>query len=311
MKQDYPKQGIGNLCRLFGKSRHAYYDHRWRFQDQGLKDEIVLQHVLEVRKDLPRTGTSKLQEMLREPLWDHQITAGRDYLYDLLREHHLDLRQRKRKAITTDSRHWMHKYNNLIKEMEINRPEQVWVSDITYIRLLSQWGYLSLVTDAYSHKIMGYSFRRDLSAQGCLDALQMAIDDRLYPRQKLVHHSDRGSQYCSGAYVALLVDHGIAISMTENGDPYQNAIAERVNGIIKTEFNLYYSTGNFTETSEKVDRSIKAYNELRLHASCDFLTPEKAHLTTGSLRKRWKNKVYKSKQIPACVTSEGLPNIFV
>ncbi|MEJ5964437.1 DDE-type integrase/transposase/recombinase, partial [Pedobacter immunditicola] len=193
MKQDYPKQGIGNLCRLFGKSRHAYYDHQWRFQDQGLKDDIVLQHILAIRKNLPGTGTLKLQEMLREPLWSHKIRAARDYLYDLMREHHLDLRRRKRKAITTDSRHWMHKYNNLIREMEINRPEQVWVSDITYIRLINQWGYLSLVTDAYSHKIMGYSFCRNLCAQGCMDALQMATNARLYPQQKLIHHSDRGS----------------------------------------------------------------------------------------------------------------------
>ncbi len=311
MKQDYPKQGIKDLCRLFGKSRHAYYDHQWRAQDQGLQDDIVLQHVLKIREDLPGTGTLKLHEMLREPLQSHKIQIGRDYLFDLMREHHLGIRRRKRKAITTDSRHWMHKYSNLIKELEITRPEQVWVSDITYIRLNNQWGYLSLITDAYSHKIMGYCFRKDLSAKGCIDALIMALQARRYPQQKLIHHSDRGCQYCCQAYVDLLVENGIAISMTENGDPYENPIAERVNGIIKTEFNLHFSALGFEETARKIEKSIKAYNELRLHASCDFLTPEQAHLKTGPLRKRWKNKVYTNKQNPACITNKGLPNIFV
>jgi len=298
MKQDYPRNGIMHLCRLFGKTRHAYYDHQWRVQDQGLKDDIVLQNVLEIREKLPGSGTLKLHEMLKKPLEGHHISIGRDYLFDLMREHHLGIRRRKRKAITTDSRHWMHTYDNLIKEMAVNRPEQLWVSDITYIRMINQWGYLSLITDAYSKKIMGYCFRKDLSAKGCIDALQMAMNARQYLQQKLIHHSDRGSQYCSGAYVNLLVKNGIAISMTENGDPYENAIAERVNGIIKTEFNLHFSAEGFAETTAKIQRAIKAYNELRPHASCDYLTPEQAHLQTGPLKKRWKNKVYKIKQNP-------------
>jgi transposase InsO family protein len=305
MKQDYPKQGIMNLCRLFGKTRHAYYDRRWRSQDQGMKDDVVLQYVLKIREKLPGTGTLKLHEMLREPLGSHQIKIGRDYLFDLLREHHLGIRRRKRKVITTDSRHWMHKYNNLVKDLAVTSPEQVWVSDITYIRLINQWGYLSLVTDAYSHKIMGYGFRKDLSAKGCLDALEMALRARLYPQQKLVHHSDRGCQYCCQAYVDLLVENGIAISMTENGDPYENPIAERVNGIIKTEFNLHFSPLGLEETTRKIEDTIEAYNELRPHASCDYLTPLKAHLTSGPLRKRWKSKVYKTKQNAACITGLG------
>jgi putative transposase len=311
MKQDYPKNGIGNLCRLFGKSRHAYYDHQWRVQDQGLRDDIVLQNVLAIRKDLPKTGTLKLHQMLKIPLESHRISIGRDYLFDLMREHQLGIRRRKRKAITTDSRHWMHKYNNLIREMQIIRPEQLWVSDITYIRLINQWGYLSLITDAYSRKIMGYNFRKDLSAKGCLDALQMALKARTYANRPLIHHSDRGSQYCSAAYVDLLVENRIAISMTENGDPYENAIAERVNGIIKTEFNLHCSSQGFAETTGLIEKAIKAYNELRLHSSCDFLTPEQAHLKTGPLKKRWKNKVYKTDNYSACKADLQLPNLLV
>ena len=218
----------------------------------------------------------------------HQINFGRDYLFDLLSEHKLLIRQRKRKAITTDSRHWMRKYSNLVKGLEVTRPEQVWVSDITYIRLTNQWGYLSLITDAYSRKIMGYCFRQDLAAEGCIEALKMALKNKLY-NQSIIHHSDRGSQYCSHNYVDLLLKNNIAISMTENGDPYENALAERVNGIIKTEFNLYSSSLGFEQTRNQVSKSIKSYNELRPHASCDYLTPNQTHLQSEKLNKRWKN----------------------
>ncbi|WP_256014453.1 IS3 family transposase, partial [Desertivirga xinjiangensis] len=292
-KQDYPSKGIATLCRLFGKTRHAYYDHGWRLQDEGLKDEIVLQHVLEIRKDLPRVGTLKLHEMLVDRLEEHHLKIGRDYLFDLLREHHLHIRRRKRMAITTDSRHWMHKYSNLIKELMVDRPEQLWVSDITYIRMVNHWGYLSLITDAYSRKIMGFCFRKDLSAQGCIDALKMALNARKYPLARIIHHSDRGSQYCSKGYVDLLLENNIAISMTENGDPYENALAERVNGIIKSEFDLYHSAVGLEQTRMKIRKSIEAYNTMRPHSSCDFLTPEMAHRQTGPLKKRWKKRNYK------------------
>ena len=288
MKQDFPQLGIAVLCRLFGKTRHAYYDSLWRKEDCLVKEDVILQEVASIRKELPRLGTRKLHYMLQNKLSSHQIQLGRDYLFDLLAEHKLLVRQRKRRITTTDSRHWMKKYTNLIKELVIIRPEQVWVSDITYVRLVNQWGYLSLITDAYSRKIMGFSFRQDLSAEGCLDALKMALDNRIYD-QHLIHHSDRGSQYCSHKYVDLLLENNIAISMTENGDPYENALAERINGIIKSEFNLYSSVLGFENTKALIAKSIKNYNELRPHASCDYLTPEQAHLTSGSLNKRWKN----------------------
>lgn len=292
MKQDYPNIGIGTLCRLFGKTRHAYYDNRWRVQDQGLKEDIVIQKVLEIRKEIPGIGTLKLHSMLTPVFRSHQIKIGRDYMFDLLREHGLQIRRRRRKAITTNSRHWMHKYANLIKDLIPSRPEQIWVSDITYIRFSGQWGYLSLVTDAYSKQIMGFCFRKDLSGQGCIEALKMALGNRMYPQEELIHHSDRGSQYCSKAYVDVLLEGKVAISMTENGDPYENAIAERVNGILKTDFNLYNSADGFKETKKRIARNIKAYNTIRPHLSVDLLTPEQAHLKTGVLRKLWKTKSY-------------------
>jgi putative transposase len=254
--------------------------------------------VHQLRSQLPRLGTRKLQYKLTPLLAAHGLTIGRDYLFDLLDCHKLLIRQRKRKAITTDSRHWMHKYTNLVRDLACTRPEQLWVSDITYIRMGTQWGYLSLITDAYSRQIMGYCLRTDMAAQGCVDALQMALDNRQYPNEPLIHHSDRGSQYCSAAYVGLLIGNRMAISMTENGDPYENALAERMNGIIKAEFNLYNSQLGFEATGQLINTSITAYNEQRPHGSCDFLTPQQAHQQQGTLKKRWKQYPQKWKNTP-------------
>lgn len=290
MKQDYCYISMEVLCRLFGKTRHAYYDHQWRRQDETIKDDIILQLVHKIRNTaLPRLGTRKLLILLKPDLEAHQIKVGRDYLFDLLQAHKLLIRRRKRKVFTTDSRHWMRKYANLTKDLIITRPEQLWVSDITYIRMGNQWGYLSLITDAYSHKIMGIGFRSDLLALGCLEALQMAYDNRSYGQLPLIHHSDRGCQYCCKEYVDLLNAQHIAISMTERGDPYENALAERMNGIIKEEFNLYGSQENFENTYQHILKSVAVYNEIRPHGSCDNLTPCQAHKKEGELRKTWKN----------------------
>ena len=289
MKSDYPDLSKEVLCRLFGKTRHALYDHLWRQQDDTVKEEIILQLVHKIRERLPRLGTRKLFFLLGPELRSHQIEIGRDALFDLLGAHKLLIRQRKKKMVTTNSRHWMHKYANLIKNAEIIRPEQVWVSDITYIRMNNQWGYLSMITDAFSRKIMGFCFRNDLLAQGCVDALQMALSNRQYKEEKLIHHSDRGSQYCCKDYIDLLGSAGVSVSMTENGDPYENALAERMNGIIKNEFNLYSSLLSFDDTYGLIIRSIDAYNSERPHGSCDYLTPLRAHDQKEKLKKRWKN----------------------
>ncbi|HXP49580.1 MAG TPA: IS3 family transposase, partial [Bacteroidia bacterium] len=224
----------------------------------------------------------------------HRLHTGRDHLFDLLAKHKLLIRTRKRKAITTDSSHWMHKYSNLIKEMDIHRPEQVWVSDITYIRLSNGFIYLSLITDAYSKKIVGYNLHKTLAAEGCIIALQMALQQRTN-KLSLIHHSDRGCQYCSKEYVDLLHSNHVAISMTNNGDPYENAIAERLNGILKSEFNLYSSQMNYEQTGKMLTKVIDNYNAIRPHASCDYLTPNQAHSKEGIIKKRWKN-YYKKQQ---------------
>ena len=314
MKHDFPKKGLERLCRLFGKSRVAIYDYQKRLQHYELQDDIILQLVKEVRMKLPKLGTRKLHLKITPALAGHGIQIGRDYLFELLSQHHLLIRKRKRKVVTTNSRHWMRKYCNQAKNEVVCKPEQLWVSDMTFIWLTCRWGYLSLITDAYSRRIMGYCFRIDMSAQGCVEALQMAINNRQYPESQLIHHSDRGSQYCSSPYTQLLMKNNIAISMTENGDPYENALAERMNGIIKSEFNLYESNTGFEKTYEKIKSSIKAYNEDRPHSSCDMLTPQQTHQLKGPLAKRWKKYPIKNdskkEAVPAPFKEQGDASFF-
>jgi putative transposase len=285
------EQGISvkTLCSLFGKSRNAWYDSQRKIENDIMIRDIVLQEVNKLRTDLPGSGTRKLHYMLQNILKEHNIAVGRDYLFDLLAASGLLITRRRRRFITTDSNHWMKKYDNLIALEQIYRPEQAWVSDITYLKLNSSFVYLSLITDAYSRQIMGYHLQNDLSTEGCLEALKMAIGKRKTPNFPLMHHSDRGSQYCSKVYVDVLKNDNIAISMTKNGDPYENAMAERVNGILKTEFSIDRNTGSFENLKVKLDKVISNYNKIRPHASLGYLTPEQAHKKQGELNKNWKN----------------------
>ena len=266
-----------------------------------LEHEIIIQEVLRIRTDLPRLGGRKLLHMLQGFLKQHQIKIGRDQLFNLLREYNLLVKKRKRKVYTTDSKHRFRKYPNRIRELELIRPEQLWVCDITYISTKEGFCYLSLITDAYSKKIVGYSLERTLAAEGCVAALKMALETLKRPIAKLIHHSDRGSQYCCNDYVQLLEQNLIEISMTEDGHPYENPIAERINGILKDELNLAQAFINFFQAASIIQESIKLYNEIRPHASCDYLTPEQAHLREGKLNKRWTNYYQKNKSNQANV----------
>lgn len=184
------------------------------------------------------SGTRKAHFSIRDAMTDMGLKMGRDGLFNLLRENNLLIKPRRRYITTTNSKHWLKKYPNLIKDMEITRPEQVWVSDITYIKTDEVNCYLNLVTDAFSRKIMGFSIDKTMNTEAMKKAYEMAISQRSYPAQKLIHHSDRGLQYCSSDYVRLTLDIEGEISMTENGDPYENALAERMNRTLKEEFGL-------------------------------------------------------------------------
>jgi transposase InsO family protein len=288
----YCSFGVSYFCALFGKSRQAYYEQTKPANDKGLTASVVLHLVREIRRDLPRCGTDKLYFMMADQLRAMEIKMGRDALYDLLAQHGMLIRSRRRKPRTTNSNHRYHKYPNLIRNMMLTEAGQLWVSDITYICLSSgSYAYLSIITDAYSHKIVGYKLHPTLHSQGAIDALAMAAKD-VKRKEKLIHHSDRGTQYCCGDYVKMITDLGIGLSMTEKGDPYENAIAERVNGILKIEFGLYERFESFEKASQATDAAICKYNTLRPHMSCDMLTPVKAHQQTGLLRKHWKIKDY-------------------
>ena len=295
MRKQFPKIGLNSLCKLFGKTRHAYYDALWRRKDESLQDEIVLQLVKEIRQKQPKIGTRKLQFMLKDKLSEHKIQIGRDGLFDLLAEHKLLVKKRKRRAITTNSHHWMKKYDNLIENIPIIHAEQLWVSDITYLRVGVDFGYLSLITDAYSRQVMGYYLAENLSSNGPVQALLMALKNRQFRDRILIHHSDRGVQYCSSNYVEILTENKIAISMTQHGDPYENALAERINGILKDEFNLQQNFNSLEHARQIVSDAINTYNLSRPHASCDYLTPIEAHQREGVLQKRWKKYLFKKK----------------
>lgn len=281
------------FCSLFGYTKQAYYKCKAGNQNRVIKEQQAKEAVLQIRRQMPRIGTRKLHYMLAGQFKNAQIKVGRDKLFKLLRDEGLLIIKRKKYTVTTYSKHWMHKYPNLIKDLNVFRPEQLWVADITYLNTLEETSYLHLITDAYSKQVMGYELCKDLQANSTLKALQMAIGNRQYPQQLLIHHSDRGLQYCSKVYVEHLVKYGIRISMTENGDPYENAIAERMNGILKDEFGLGEKLGELQDVIYQTKQGIHTYNNLRPHLSCNYKTPLQMHQQESITIKKWKKKISK------------------
>jgi len=297
MKDKYPGKGLLRFCRLLGITRQALYQHEWHKEELNIEAELIIQQVIDIRKSHPVIGTRKLYVMLQSFLLEHQIKIGRDGLFDLLAAYKLLVRRRKRKIITTQSYHRFHKYPNLIKDMQINSINQLWVSDITYYKADKKFIYLSFISDAYSHKIMGFHAAETLETIHSLKALEMAIKEVNHVEQcKIIHHSDRGVQYCSDVYVKLLQDNAISISMTENGDPLENPMAERVNGIIKEEYLNHYTFKTKKEVEQKLQESVELYNTQRPHMSCSMLTPNEVYEKNLTVEKKWKNYYQLEKQ---------------
>lgn len=242
-------------------------------------------------------GVRKLLSLLDPFLLDHQIKMGRDALFDLLAANNLLIKRRKRRANTTYSSHWLRKYPNLIRDYAPNRSNHLWVSDITYWRLKDRFIYISFITDAYSHKIVGYQVDETLEAVSTIRALQMALNEATGSIEGLIHHSDRGIQYCSQNYVKLLQDNKIQISMTENGDPLENALAERVNGIIKEEYLNFYEVETIKEAAELLQQVVQLYNQERPHMSISNFTPEEIHQTNQQTERLWKNYYPKNRTL--------------
>ncbi len=278
------------MCKLFGITRQAYYKFQKRLDRQQEQHSIILDLVQEQRYLMPRLGTKKVYKIIQPKLQEKGIKFGRDKLFTLLREENQLVRKRKNFTKTTQSYHRFRKYKNLISELEITRPEQVWVSDITYIRTKDGFLYLSLVTDAYSKKIKGFELSDNLKASSSKKALQQGLKEREYPNMKLIHHSDRGFQYCSPEYIKELDDNEIDISMTTKYDPYENAIAERVNGILKSEFYMDQTFNNHKEAMREIKKTIMIYNSFRPHMSINYLTPNEAHIKANYKLKTWSRK---------------------
>jgi putative transposase len=289
------------LCLLSGYSRQAYYKRCLQAEKDPLREELIIQQVLKHRHLLPRLGGRKLFLLITPFMKHHHMDMGRDAFFTMLGKYGLLNKRHRSKPRTTDSDHWMKKFPDLIREMTVTGSDQLWVSDITYLALSNKDAFLSLVTDAYSRKIIGFHVSGSLSADGPVQALQMAVGDRTN-LQGLIHHSDRGSQYCCDKYVRELKEHQINISMTQNGDPRDNAIAERVNGILKMEL-LQPVFADVQDAIAAVTQAVNIYNYLRPHSSISMLTPALVHGRNLNIKRCWKN-YYRTRK-------ESIPDIVI
>jgi putative transposase len=291
MKDNYPAVGLARLCRLLGVSRQSYYQHFWSLSDTTLEQQLVLNQVKAIRGTHPVIGGKKLHCLLQDFLLEHQIKMGRDALFDLLAANKLLVRKRRFRMSTTQSHHWMRKYPNLVRSWRPSKPNELWVADITYLQTVNEFFYLNLLTDAYSHKIVGYSIADSLQAVHTTKALLVALDACTEKPLELIHHSDRGIQYCSFDYVNLLRKHNIRISMTESGDPLENALAERINGIIKNEYLMHYKVESIQQATQLLEDIVNRYNHLRPHQSINMNTPSIAHETGLVHNRGWSKKM--------------------
>ena len=310
---------VALVVRLFGRCRQAFYQSKADIEKEVEHERKVLEAVKEIREEDPGIGGYKLWLMLIS-LFGRDFVPGRDRFFVILRRKGLMLPKPKPRH-TTNSNHRYHKWKNLIKGFVPTAANQLWVADITYIAL--EGGdvcYLHLITDAYSHKIVGWALAQTLRAAISIEALKMAIEQAVVMRgseslKGLIHHSDRGVQYCCDAYVEMLKAYDITISMCEDYKPTDNAIAERVNGIIKVE-NVYRQKRllSYEYAQNLIPRYIHFYNYRRPHMSIGYKVPAVAHLEQGEQEKMWKNKIYPKKQdenennvvsLPSQMTSPG------
>lgn len=244
------------------------------------------------KKVSSKTGGIKLYKELKAEFIKADIKMGRDKFYPFLRLNNLLIPKRKNYITTTNSNHMYKKYKNLVKNQAPTRPEQLWVSDITYIKTENGYNYLALVTDAYSKKIMGYKLDNHMRTELCLEALEMAIKNRKYPNKMLIHHSDRGFQYCNPKYTKFAETNGITMSMTEQYDPYENAVAERINRTLKYEYGLKQTVKNTRIAQQMTKQAVYIYNNLKTHFSLDLRKPCEVHLNPNIKYKSYrKNNV--------------------
>ena len=277
---------IQSGCSFFGKSRPGYYDRHTCDKQRRAFKQVVIGKVKQIRENLPMCGTRKLLYLLRQ----EGVSIGRDRLFTLLREEKMLIKRKRKHVKTTDSDHGLNDYANMLKELDVKQAEQVFVSDITYIRLESGFCYLAIVADSYSKKIMGKFLSSNLQTTLVLKALVEALRERQYAG-RLIHHSDHGIQYSSKSYVNALKLSNVMMSMAGRGRAWENPVVERIMGILKQEFGLGRTFKNFDEASQAVEQAILSYNTIRPHLSCGYLTPQQAHEQERELVNMWKKKL--------------------
>ena len=267
-----------------GYSRQYFYKHCKENDLRSSLEAQVKRLVDQERKLLPRLGCRKLHHQIRASLARKEIKMGRDKLFDLLKKYHLLIYPKRRYIQTTMSKHWLRKYPNLVKDIKISRPDQVWVSDITYLKTDEGNCYLNLVTDAWSRKIVGYALADNMEAAQMKQAFRMAVKNKQPTDLSLIHHSDRGLQYCSAEYTCIAKDNNILISMTENSDPYENALAERMNRTLKEEFGLGNKLPSKKCAKLLVIEAVDLYNNYRPHLSLQMQTPQSVYQQKSRLQ---------------------------
>jgi transposase InsO family protein len=282
---------VEELAELLGYRRQTYYKRIKIEESRDMRESLVLSLVKEKRKLWKKGSGRNLHASLKEEFKKHGIKIGRDKFFDILRSNKLLVKKKLRRTRTTYSYHHFHKYPNLIKDLDVARVNQVIVSDITYLYLRDSdsFAYLFLVTDLFSRKVLGFKVSDNLSAKSAVEALRMALNN-MSDIEDVIHHSDRGIQYCSHEYTALLKNYGIRISMTENSDPLENAVAERINKTLKEEFTTekQISFGTLRESKIMVSQIIKFYNDERPHRSLEMFTPSYAYKLNKVLKRKWK-----------------------
>ena len=279
-----------SICCLLGYTPQAYHKQTKHLLQKQVNEDLIVQQVHHIRAEQPKCGTRKLLIMLQPFLVLYHMSMGRDQFFELLAKNKLLVRKTKRSVHTTNSKHHFRRYPNLIKGFVPLKAHELWVSDITYIPLKDRFAYLFLITDAYSRKIVGHHVSDDMKVSSAVVALKKALAQK--PVETIVvHHSDRGVQYCSHEYVNLLLQNNAMISMTQSGDPLENAVAERVNGILKTEL-ISSSYEDIDKASLSIARAIIIYNYKRRHSSLNYQIPNEVHEQKGPQIRRWKNYYY-------------------
>ena len=273
LREEFP---VRRLCCFFQVTAQAYYKGLKESEKQTLQDDLIIDLVHQVRRGNNKMGGKKLYRVLQTDIHRIDASMGRDKFYNLLRRRSLLVKRRRKYAVTTNSFHRFRVYANELKDFVPQGPHQAWVCDITYVRITKGFVYLFLITDAYSRKIIGWQLSDSLALKGALEALSMAVRQCPCP-DGLIHHSDRGFQYCSPEYINKLKDNGIQISMAQAGNCYENAMAERVNGILKDEYGLDQAFANQKHAYQATKQGIKAYNEQRPHWALSLQIPAKVH----------------------------------